>query len=158
MLSALLKGGRRRVSGTLHFEQAGDVCQSVTGSVEGLAPAQARLSRAHEFGDNTNGCVSAGAHFNPCKRTHGAPDDEERQRRGFWGNVEADASAACWRRNHRQADQPDRPQLHHRPLVCHTYTPILTILAATVATSLSKTTGNCWRLDLQKTMIPSLTF
>ncbi|KAG0460529.1 hypothetical protein HPP92_020826 [Vanilla planifolia] len=30
----------------------------------------------HEYGDTTNGCISTGAHFNPNKLTHGAPEDD----------------------------------------------------------------------------------
>ena len=44
----------------------------ISGEISVLAPG---LHGFHirQFGDSTNGCLSAGPHFNPDAKTHGSP-------------------------------------------------------------------------------------
>lgn len=49
----------------------------------------------HEFGNLTKGCVTAGAHYNPKKQSHGGPTDEIRHI-GDLGNVESKGGVAIF--------------------------------------------------------------
>ncbi|KAH8398198.1 hypothetical protein KR215_011800 [Drosophila sulfurigaster] len=79
--------------GTIYFEQKSENCAvKITGEVTGLSKGLHGF-HVHEFGDSTNGCTSAGAHFNPHKKQHGAPTDNERHL-GDLGNINVEGTGA----------------------------------------------------------------
>ncbi|TGZ82722.1 copper/zinc binding superoxide dismutase [Ascodesmis nigricans] len=87
---AVLRGDSG-VSGIVRFTQESENAPTtIEYEIKGNDANAKRGFHIHEFGDNTNGCTSAGPHFNPFKQTHGAPTDEVRHV-GDLGNVETDA-------------------------------------------------------------------
>ncbi|XP_028667728.1 superoxide dismutase [Cu-Zn] [Erpetoichthys calabaricus] len=79
--------GTSEVSGTVFFTQEENGPVKVTGIITGLSPGD-HGCQIHEFGDNTNGCGSAGQYSNPFNKTHGAQEDDNRHV-GDQGNMNA---------------------------------------------------------------------
>ncbi|KAJ6927962.1 superoxide dismutase [Populus alba x Populus x berolinensis] len=89
---AVLKG-TSSVEGVVTLSQEDDGPTTVNVRITGLTPGPHGF-HLHEFGDTTNGCMSTGAHFNPKKLTHGAPEDEIRHA-GDLGNIVANADGVA---------------------------------------------------------------
>ena len=79
-----------KVMGTVTFMKSGGEVK-VVADITGLSPGKHGF-HIHEFGDcSAPDATSAGAHFNPTKHQHGAPEAADRHA-GDLGNIEADAS------------------------------------------------------------------
>ncbi|PKA45849.1 Superoxide dismutase [Cu-Zn], chloroplastic [Apostasia shenzhenica] len=89
---AVLKG-ISDVQGVVSLIQENDGPTTVKIRVTGLTPGPHGF-HLHEFGDTTNGCISTGAHFNPNKMVHGAPEDDVRHA-GDLGNIFANSSGVA---------------------------------------------------------------
>eukprot|EP00698_Gefionella_okellyi_P005835 TRINITY_DN15276_c0_g1_i1.p1 TRINITY_DN15276_c0_g1~~TRINITY_DN15276_c0_g1_i1.p1 ORF type:complete len:202 (+),score=23.92 TRINITY_DN15276_c0_g1_i1:28-633(+) len=77
------------VVGSVNFYQSAQGARvSVSAEITGLTAGLHGI-HIHEFGDTSNGCLAAGAHFNPLKMVHGAPGDEIRHV-GDLGNISVD--------------------------------------------------------------------
>ncbi|CAI7642619.1 unnamed protein product [Penicillium bialowiezense] len=87
---AVLRGDAK-VGGTVTFEQTSESGPTtISWNISGNDANAERAFHVHQFGDNTNGCTSAGPHFNPFGKNHGAPADEDRHV-GDLGNFKTDA-------------------------------------------------------------------
>ena len=76
-----------KVTGVIHFEQPEGGNTKISWKITGLAEGEHGF-HVHEKADFSNGCMSAGPHFNPFNKTHGGVDDEERHV-GDLGNIVA---------------------------------------------------------------------
>lgn len=92
---AVLRGDSN-VKGTVRFEQEGDGPVTVSYEITGNDPNAKRGFHIHNFGDTTNGCVSAGPHFNPFGVTHGdRAGTKESRHVGDLGNIPTDADGVA---------------------------------------------------------------
>eukprot|EP00330_Aristerostoma_sp_ATCC50986_P013998 CAMPEP_0114591622 /NCGR_PEP_ID=MMETSP0125-20121206/13624_1 /TAXON_ID=485358 ORGANISM="Aristerostoma sp., Strain ATCC 50986" /NCGR_SAMPLE_ID=MMETSP0125 /ASSEMBLY_ACC=CAM_ASM_000245 /LENGTH=161 /DNA_ID=CAMNT_0001789801 /DNA_START=68 /DNA_END=553 /DNA_ORIENTATION=+ len=82
--------GGSGVSGFVKFAQPKGGKTIVNATIKGLSAGKHGF-HIHEFGNLIEGCKSAGAHYNPFKKEHGGPNDEERHV-GDMGNVVADGT------------------------------------------------------------------
>ncbi|WOL05408.1 superoxide dismutase [Canna indica] len=89
---AVLKG-TSSVEGVVTLVQENEGPTTVKVRVTGLTPGLHGF-HLHEYGDTTNGCISTGPHFNPNKKTHGAPEDDVRHA-GDLGNIVANADGVA---------------------------------------------------------------
>jgi len=87
MLKAVaVLSGDQNLKGVVTFSQENaNTAVQVDATFENL-PKGAHGFHIHEFGDRTNGCTSAGAHFNPHNARHGGPGISPRHV-GDMGNV-----------------------------------------------------------------------
>ncbi|ABL75974.1 superoxide dismutase [Maruca vitrata nucleopolyhedrovirus] len=76
------------VHGQIHFQQESPSHSlKISGHLLNL-PRGLHGFHVHEYGDMSNGCTSAGEHFNPTDEDHGAPDAEIRHV-GDLGNIKS---------------------------------------------------------------------
>jgi len=85
--------GDSQATGTVTFEQKNGVT-TVYGDLHNLDPLSSRGFHIHQFGDLSDGCLSAGPHFNPFSKNHGAPSDAERHV-GDLGNIRTDSTGSA---------------------------------------------------------------
>lgn len=81
------------VNGVIHLTEY-EKYTVIEGKLSGLKPNKKHGFHIHEYGDLTDGCSSACAHFNPYNKKHGARNSEERHV-GDLGNLEGDMFGNC---------------------------------------------------------------
>eukprot|EP00347_Sterkiella_histriomuscorum_P000075 403377282 len=76
--------------GVVHFLQNSMFQKTrIQGEFQGLTPSHKHGFHIHQYGNLSQGCVTAGPHFNPLNQLHGGPDSIIRHV-GDLGNIQAD--------------------------------------------------------------------
>lgn len=89
-LCILFPDNNSGVNGLVSFSQEHINSRTkIAAVVRGLKPNTLHGIHIHEFGDLTNGCTTAGPHFNPFQKTHGGPLEKQRHV-GDLGNIKTD--------------------------------------------------------------------
>lgn len=95
MILVAVVRGDSKVYGVVYFEQSSESePTTISWEISGNDPNALRGFHIHQFGDNTNGCTSAGPHFNPEGKEHGGPTDDVRHV-GDLGNIATDANGVA---------------------------------------------------------------
>ncbi|MEX0843992.1 MAG: superoxide dismutase family protein [Balneolaceae bacterium] len=93
LVATVMPVGDSDVSGSVTFTESEEGVL-VKGSFEGLEPGNHGF-HIHQYGDcRAEDGTSAGGHFNPDEKDHGAPTDMERHM-GDLGNIEADENGTA---------------------------------------------------------------
>mgnify|MGYP000933053082 FL=1 len=95
-ISILYPDGGSGVTGVVSFSQDTPTSKTnIIAHVRGLKPNSLHGFHIHEYGDLTEGCKSAGPHFNPHGKEHGGPLDKERHV-GDLGNLKTDDKGVAY--------------------------------------------------------------
>ena len=89
---AVLQPDNSKVSGVVHFADAGSGV-AISYRIKGLSDGKHGF-HIHEYGDLTDGCTSACAHFNPDNEVHGGLETSVRHF-GDLGNIESQKSISA---------------------------------------------------------------
>merc|ERR1712080_196682 len=93
-------------TGVVTLEQPNADTITITWDIKNLGePGSKHGFHVHEKADFSNGCKSAGPHWNPLDMDHGAPEDEIRHVGGL-GNITA--AGRVREQDHRQRGRQDR--------------------------------------------------
>ena len=110
--------GNSGVSGVVRFRHVEGEKVKIEADVTGLTPGKHGF-HIHQYGNLTEGCKTAGPHYNPFNKNHGGPHSEERHV-GDLGNLDAnEAGVAHYELEDHQVMLYGQYSVVGRSCVCH---------------------------------------